>query len=254
MTPLFQSAYDFPNPRITDPEHEGLIAMGADLQPDTLLHAYSIGLFPWFNEDEGEDIAWYSPSPRCVLYPEHYQPSKSLWREMKKSPYRVSLNQHFADVMAGCADVRSYSDSTWIGQSMQHAYQHLHALGYAISVEILDENHRLIGGLYGLKIGRAFFGESMFHRKTNASKIAFFVLAQLCKMSQFKWIDCQLPNEHLMSMGAETLSRDAYLTQLYDEIRRDDVDWSALYQDYPLSNYLDNAHFMYQDNALKMII
>lgn len=253
MIPLFQSAYDFPNPQFADPEHDGLIAIGADLQPETLLHAYSIGLFPWFNEDEGDDIAWYSPSPRCVLYPEHYQPSKSLWREMKKSPYRVSINQRFADVIAGCANVRSYSDSTWIGQSMQHAYQCLHELGYAVSVEILD-NDILIGGLYGLKIGRAFFGESMFHTRTNASKMAFFVLAQICKVCQFKWIDCQLPNEHLISMGAENLSRNDYLAQLFDEIRRDDVDWSALYKDYPLKNYLDIVHFSYKNNRLKMII
>lgn len=253
MQILFQSAYDFPDPRFADPSHEGLIAIGADLQPQTLLHAYSIGLFPWFNEDEGDDIAWYSPSPRCVLYPEQYQPSKSLWREMKKSPYRVSINQHFADVMAGCADVRSYCDSTWIGQSMQYAYQQLHQLGYAFSVEILDGD-ALIGGLYGLKIGQAFFGESMFHRRTNASKMAFFVLAQLCRASGFKWIDCQLPNEHLLSMGAEPLSREEYLTDLQQQIRLADVDWSDLYTPRPLTDYVDITHFHCHEQRLQMLI
>ncbi len=248
MEPLFLSAYDFPDPESADPDHQELIAVGADLQPQTLLHAYSIGLFPWFNE--GEPIAWYSPSPRCVLYPEQYAPSKSLLREMKKSPYHVQINQHFSAVIDGCSAERAYSDSTWIGESMKYAYQQLHQLGYAISIEIMD-NDELIGGLYGVKIGHAFFGESMFHRRTNASKMAFFSLAQLCKFATFKWIDCQLPNDHLLSMGAEPLSRTEYLQQLPVEIRRPVSDWSALYpQRIPIAHFLDETHFNYQHSSL----
>lgn len=239
LLPLFQSAYDFPNPEQADPNHHELIAIGADLEAQTLLHAYSIGLFPWFNE--GEPIAWYSPSPRCVIYPQHYKASKSLIREIKKSSYYVNINHNFAQVIQACSAPRVYSQDTWISPQMQQAYIHLHELGYAISIEIYDE-HQLIGGLYGLKIGQAFFGESMFHTRTNASKMAFFVLNQLCQYSQFKWIDCQLPNDHLMSLGAQTLERREFLQQLPIQIRLADVDWSPLYHNMqPIHTFLTES-------------
>ncbi|MDO4222772.1 MAG: leucyl/phenylalanyl-tRNA--protein transferase [Acinetobacter sp.] len=250
LTPLFLSAYDFPHPECADPHHHELIAVGADLEPQTLLHAYSVGLFPWFNQ--GEEIAWYSPSPRCVLYPQQHQASKSLLREMKKSPYVVKINQHFQDVIRQCAAARAYSNETWIGDDMIHAYQTLHALGYAISVEIWHEQD-LIGGLYGLKIGHAFFGESMFHTRSNASKMAFFVLARLCAMANFKWIDCQLPNEHLMSLGAKTLERKIFLQQLPEQIRQPYSDWSALYDvALPLQDFLSDDVLSYQQFAFTL--
>lgn len=239
LEPLFQSAYDFPQPELADPNHHEFIATGADLTPQTLLHAYSMGMFPWFNE--GDPIAWYSPSPRCVLYPKHYKPSKSLLREMKKSTFMVNINHAFADVIDGCAAVRSYADSTWISPDMKQAYQQLHDLGYAMSIEIYEQN-QLVGGLYGLKIGQGFFGESMFHTRTNASKMAFFVLATLCESSQFRWIDCQFPNEHLLSLGAEILNRRDFLQQLSVQIRKPAVDWSALYhQAVPIQTYVNKS-------------
>lgn len=251
IKPLFQSAYDFPDPEEIDPDHSDLVAIGADLEAITLLHAYSIGIFPWFNE--GDDIRWFSPSPRCVLYPEQYKPSKTLLREMKKAPYTVKINQNFAMVMNNCAAPRAYcGDDTWIGPSMKKAYNELHELGIAISIEIW-ENDEMIGGLYGEKMGQAFFGESMFHKKNNASKMAFFVLAQLCKHSAFKWIDCQLPNEHLISLGAVELERKQFLQQLETQVRLPIIDWSELYTlEIPLQLFLNEDMLYLEDYQLKI--
>lgn len=243
LIPLFQSAYDFPHPELSDPHHQELISIGADLEPQTLLHAYSIGLFPWFNEDE--PISWFSPSPRCILYPKQYHASKSLIREMKKSTYHIKINHAFKEVMQACAASRVYCNETWISPQMQTAYQKLHQLGYAISIEIYD-HLQLIGGLYGLKIGQAFFGESMFHTRSNASKMAFFVLVQLCKLSQFKWIDCQFVNEHLLSLGAQPLSRHEFLQQLPKQIRLPAVDWSPLYTEHLTFNDFFQSHIQHQ--------
>lgn len=254
LEPLFQSAYDFPNPELADPHHHELIAIGADLEPQTLLHAYSIGLFPWFNEHE--PIAWYSPSPRCVIYPHQYKASKSLIREIKKSDYFVNINHEFSQVIYACSAPRAYSEETWISPQMKQAYITLHELGYAISIEIYDQQKQLIGGLYGLKIGQAFFGESMFHTRSNASKMAFFILNQLCKASQFKWIDCQLPNDHLMSLGAEILERHDFLQQLPKQIRLAEIDWSPLYhQMQPLSYFIDEhcLHLQQHDETYQLI-
>lgn len=249
--PLFQSIYNFPNPEQADPEHHELICMGGDLDVNTLLHAYSIGLFPWFNE--GDPIAWYSPSPRCVIYPEHYHPSKSLLREMKKSPYYITVNQHFTDVLEGCAAARNYTNETWINSDIKHAYTQLHHLGYAISIEVLHQ-HQLIGGLYGLKLGQAFFGESMFHTQTNASKMAFFALVQLCKTAQFKWIDCQFVNDHLLSLGAVTLDRHEFLKQLPIQIRLPYSDWTTLYQQkMPICDLIDSTTLQNHDNILYFV-
>lgn len=212
---LANCQFQFPCPIESDPEGLGLIAMGADLAPETLITAYSQGLFPWFNEDE--PIAWWSPEPRCVIVPNDYQPSKSLRRTARNSAWQITLNQAFDEVIHACSLPRSYSEDTWIHEEMIEAYLSLHELGFAHSIEVWQltaTKRQLIGGLYGLKIGRIYFGESMFHRVTDASKVAFWALMRLCEDSDMPLVDCQLPNPHLISLGAKTLPRQQFLSLL----------------------------------------
>ena len=208
--------YDFPNPATIDPDGIGIVALGGDLASETLISAYAQGLFPWFNEDE--PIAWWCPEPRCVMVPAEYIPSKSLRRQAKKERWQLTLNQAFDEVIHACSLPRSNGlpegEHTWIHQEMIDAYGKLHAQGFAHSIEVWDEQGTLVGGLYGLKLGGIYFGESMFHRASNASKMAFWGLMRLCEQSQVALVDCQLPNEHLMSLGATTLPRADFLHQL----------------------------------------
>lgn len=223
--------YDFPNPAIIDPDGVGIVAIGGDLAPETLISAYAQGLFPWFNEDE--PIAWWCPEPRCVMLPTDYVPSKSLRRQAKKERWQLTLDQAFDDVIRACSLPRSNAlnneqpegEHTWIHDEMIEAYTELHAHGFAHSVEVWDDSGQLIGGLYGLKIGNIYFGESMFHRSSNASKLAFWGLMRLCEQSNVALVDCQLPNEHLMSLGAKTLPRADFLTQLDTLIGGHSVQW-----------------------------
>lgn len=214
--------YDFPNPEQADPEGEGLICIGGDLKPTTLLSAYSQGLFPWFNEDE--PICWWSPDPRCIMLPQQFKPSKSLIRNMKKFDYQIRVDQAFEQVIQHCAAPRSYSEQTWISQNFIENYVALHQLGVAHSIEIWEDD-TLIGGLYGLNLGRGFFGESMFNTRTDTSKMAYFALMQLAITENFPWIDCQLPNDHLMHLGAITISRQEFLKSLKKVIHQEKVDW-----------------------------
>lgn len=191
------------------------LGSGADLSPATLLHAYCCGVFPWFEGDE--PICWWSPNPRCVIEPIKFTPSKSLVRCAKKQPWTVTTNLAFVDVMQACIEPRTYTTDTWITQSMQQAYHRLHDLGVAVSIEVWQGTPRqsaLIGGLYGLNIGSLFCGESMFHRVTDASKIAFWALMVLCRRHQIHLVDCQLENAHLMSLGATLMKRDDFRQQL----------------------------------------
>lgn len=212
--------YNFPNPAIVDPDGIGIVAVGGDLAPETLISAYAQGLFPWFNEDD--PIAWWCPEPRCVIVPTDYQPSKSLRKQASRERWQVTLNQAFDDVIHACSlprydgvnDELPEGEHTWIHNEMIEAYTALHAHGFAHSIEVWDDKGQLIGGLYGLKIGRIYFGESMFHHASNASKLAFWGLMRLCVQSKVALVDCQLPNEHLMSLGATTLPRPDFLRQL----------------------------------------
>ncbi|WP_201527485.1 leucyl/phenylalanyl-tRNA--protein transferase [Psychrobacter frigidicola] len=219
--------YNFPNPTDVDPDGVGIVAIGGDLAPYTLISAYAQGLFPWFNEDE--PIAWWCPEPRCVMVPSDYQPSKSLRRQAKRERWQLTLNQAFDEVIHACSLPRSdglpEGEHTWIHEEMIDAYTELHAYGFAHSVEVWDNDGQLIGGLYGLKIGNIYFGESMFHRASNASKLAFWGLMHLCDQSGIALIDCQLPNEHLMSLGAVTLPRRDFLAQLDTLIIGRSVKW-----------------------------
>ena len=234
MTPLSQilasNLFEFPNPIEVDPQHTGLIAMGADLAPATLISAYCQGMFPWFNDDE--PIAWWCPEPRCVIAPSDYNPSKSLRRTAQKNDWQITLNQSFKEVIKNCSLPRSYSEDTWIHEEMRDAYLSLHELGFAHSIEVwqvgdYEDDRQLIGGLYGLKIGSIYFGESMFHHVTDASKMAFWALMRLCEVSDMPLVDCQLPNPHLMSLGAQTLERSEFLQLLPTLTHQLSIDWQT---------------------------
>ncbi len=220
--------YDFPDPAIVDPKGMGIVAIGGDLTPETLISAYAQGLFPWFNDDE--PIAWWCPEPRCVIKPSDYQPSKSLRKQANRVRWQLTLDHAFDEVIHACSLPRSdglneTESHTWIHDEMIEAYTELHAQGFAHSIEVWDEQGALVGGLYGLKIGGIYFGESMFHVASNASKLAFWGLMRLCEQSNVQLVDCQLPNDHLMSLGAMTLSRTEFLTQLDTLLSNDSNKW-----------------------------
>lgn len=188
-------------------EPNGLLAAGGDLSPERLLTAYPRGIFPWY--DEGQPILWWSPAPRCVLRPEALRLSRRMRQYCRRSPAQLMFNQAFGDVVDACADERPSQAGTWITPEMQAAYTQLHELGWAHSVEVWQHD-ALVGGMYGLAIGRVFFGESMFSRIDNASKFAMAGLCQTLINAGFTLIDCQVPSQHLISLGAEHISREAF--------------------------------------------
>ena len=192
-------------------EPDGLLAMGGDLSPERLINAYQRGIFPWFEDDQ--PILWWSPSQRMVLTPGDMHISRSLRKSLRRQNFSLSINHAFAEVIECCAEPRGYSSDTWITATMQDAYLQLHKMGFAHSVEVWQDE-RLVGGLYGLYIGDIFCGESMFHTVTDASKIAFIALQQHLANIGCKLIDCQLHNEHLASLGAIEISREAFIKQL----------------------------------------
>ncbi len=196
-------------PPVEESEDCGLLAVGGDLSPERLLMAYSLGIFPWYNP--GDPILWWSPDPRCVLFPENIHRSRSLKRFMTKSSYRISFDENFAAVIYWCRGLRAGLDGsgTWITPEMRSAYIRLHDLGFAHSVECWDGD-QLVGGLYGVAIGRCFFGESMFSRQTNASKVVLVHLMEHLKEKGYLLLDCQQTTDHLLSMGAEEISRDHF--------------------------------------------
>lgn len=194
---------------MTDPE--GLLAIGATLSPQRLESAYRRGIFPWYSP--GEPILWWSPDPRAIIVPARFHVSRSLQRQLRRRDHHVSLDTAFEAVVAACAAPRLDQPGTWITPEMADAYCRLHERGLAHSIEVWRDD-RLIGGLYGVSTGRAFFGESMFSHATNGSKIALAWL--LCQLDiwQFDFLDCQMPTDHLLSLGAETLPRRRFLLQL----------------------------------------
>ena len=199
----------FPHPRRAEPE--GLLAVGGDLSPQRLLLAYSLGIFPWYNE--GEPLLWWSPDPRCVLFPDELKISRSLAKLLRRQTFRVTTDRAFAEVIDACAGLRQHREGTWITAEMREAYCRLHALGYAHSVEAWRDGI-LVGGLYGVCLGRCFFGESMFFKEANASKVAFVTLVLQLRKIGCVLVDCQLPSDHLASFGARLLSREEFLRQL----------------------------------------
>ena len=241
------AAWHFPDPAQTDPHGEGLVAVGADLEPATILAAYQAGIFPWFNPDD--PICWWSPEPRCIIRPDTYKPSKTLIRSLKKNQYTLTLDQDFAAVMRACAGARAYAEGTWINEGIIAGYCGLHEVGLAHSVEVWEQVSNdqlpiLVGGLYGVQIGRAFFGESMFSLRTDVSKMAFYFLMQLCAASEFPFVDCQLPNTHLMSLGATTLPRAQFLHELSQVLRQPAPNWQLLQNhQFPCNQLLTDTLF-----------
>jgi len=192
-------------------EPNGLLAAGGDLSAQRLLHAYRHGIFPWYNP--GEPILWWSPNPRCVLYTERLHLSRSLSKQLRRQDYEVSFDRAFDAVIDACAAPRRNSSGTWISQEMRLAYSRLHRLGHAHSVEVWQEN-QLIGGLYGVAIGQMFYGESMFSRTPNGSKIAFAWLVEQLRNWGYPLVDCQVHNQHLVTLGAEEIPRTTFLREL----------------------------------------
>ncbi|WNC70300.1 leucyl/phenylalanyl-tRNA--protein transferase [Thalassotalea nanhaiensis] len=207
----------FPPHQFALNEPNGLIAMGGDLSPERLIQAYSNGIFPWFNDND--PILWWSPDPRAVIKIADLKVNRSLKKFINKSPYRVTLNQNFNQVIAQCANAPFRNDDTWILPDMLNAYRLLHQQGFAHSVEVWHDNE-LVGGLYGVAINGFFSGESMFYTKTNASKIALVSLINLLKLIEVEFIDCQIQNPFLESMGAVDISRDEFLQLKSNELNR----------------------------------
>jgi len=196
----------FPDPdqALTDPD--GLLAVGGDLSVERLLCAYRQGIFPWYQDDQ--PILWWSPNPRAVLFPSELHVSRSLRRTLRKNRFTVSINQDFAGVIAGCATERS-DTGTWITADMVRAYRQLHDAGHAHSMEVWRDD-QMVGGLYGVNIGRVFFGESMFSRQTDASKVALVLLICICRELSIDLVDCQLASSHLASLGSRQISRQEF--------------------------------------------
>ncbi len=204
-------------PPVEEAEDIGLLAVGGDLSSPRLLLAYSLGIFPWFNP--GEPILWWSPDPRCVLFPEQIHVSRSLRKVMNRGDLRVTFDQDFAGVISACRQLRSL-EGTWITPEMQQAYVRLHHLGFAHSVECWQQD-RLVGGIYGVSLGRCFFGESMFSRVDNASKVALVVLCQALRQQKFRLVDCQQTSSHLLSLGATEIDRSSFCRLLSEGLLDD---------------------------------
>ncbi|MDD3448788.1 MAG: leucyl/phenylalanyl-tRNA--protein transferase [Gammaproteobacteria bacterium] len=199
---------EFPDPELALREPDGLLAAGGDLGPERLLAAYREGIFPWFSD--GQPILWWSPDPRAVLFPGQIRIARSLRKTLKSHRYRASMDTDFAAVIAACAEPRPGQEGTWITAAMRDAYLRLHQLGVAHSVEVWEDGS-LVGGLYGVAIGRVFFGESMFTRARDASKVALVHLAGQLRDWGFPLIDCQQTTGHLLSMGAVEIPRREFL-------------------------------------------
>ena len=210
--PLFRLTDELIFPPATLAEEDGLLAIGGDLSVPRLLLAYSSGLFPWSNE--GDPLLWWSPDPRCVFEPGGMRVSRSLSKTMRQNRYQVSFNKAFEQVIVSCASVRVEDGTgTWINEHLHRSFVALHRLGYAHSIECWQDDV-LVGGLYGLCLGRCFFGESMFHLERDASKVALFHLVKRAEILNFELVDCQLSNEHLLSLGASLITRSEFLQRL----------------------------------------
>jgi leucyl/phenylalanyl-tRNA--protein transferase len=194
--PPTSEALDYPN---------GLLAVGRELSTERLLDAYSRGIFPWY--DEPQPVLWWTPDPRSILLPDELHISRSLRKALRRDEFVLSLDQRFEQVVNECAELRGDGLGTWIGPDMLSAYCELHRLGHARSIEVLDRDGALVGGLYGISMGRVFFGESMFSQVTDASKVAMVALVHILRRGGYGLIDCQVESDHLNSLGAHNVSR-----------------------------------------------
>lgn len=225
--PLIRSEFVFPNPRFA-PDNMP-IAFGGDLSPTRLLLAYKMGIFPWFNE--GDPILWWSPNPRTILLLNEYKSQKSLLKIIKKGIFEIRVDYDFLGTIIGCQKAkRSLENGTWITDAIIEAYYELHKLGYAHSFETYLDN-KLVGGLYGVSLGRAFFGESMFSNISNASKVALYHLVLFCKKYSFDFIDAQVRTEHMINQGAKDIDRELFLNMLEETLKKETISgsWMELY-------------------------
>ena len=211
--PVYQLIPEIPLfPPIEEAEDDGLLAVGGDLTKERLLGAYRRGIFPWY--EVGQPILWWSPDPRLVLFPDDLKISRSLRKVLRKDPFEIRFDNAFHEVIKACADVRTkQGEKTWIIPEMQQAYTELHQEGYAHSVESWLDG-KLVGGLYGISMGKCFFGESMFSTINNSSKVALVALAEFSMQVGIKLIDCQMPTPHLLSLGAREIKREIFLQML----------------------------------------
>ena len=206
------------NKRYFPPTHEaliepnGLLAIGGDLTPERLLNAYKLGIFPWY--ESPNPILWWTPNPRSVLFLNELHISRSMRKILKRKEYRVVFDKDFSKVIEQCASTRKSYGGTWLSQDMQQAYIDLHNIGIAHSISIYDLNGALQGGLYGIALGKIFFGESMFTITPNMSKVALIELVNILTINNFQLIDCQIETNHLTSLGARSISRDDFETLL----------------------------------------
>ena len=199
-------------PPVQMADEDGLLAIGGDLSVDRLLLAYKNGIFPWYNEDD--PICWWSPDPRCVLFPDKLKISKSMQQVLRQNKFRFTINKNFREVITACKTTnRKDGFGTWINEDIIDAYTNLNKIGIALSAETWM-NGNLVGGLYGVKLGNVFFGESMFSTESNASKFAFIKLVQHLQLSGLQIIDCQMKTEHLLSLGAEMIDRNLFLEMI----------------------------------------
>jgi leucyl/phenylalanyl-tRNA--protein transferase len=212
MIPWLDETADFPPVESALTSPNGLLAAGASLAPEKILSAYRRGIFPWYSP--GDPILWWSPSPRMVLMTDEFHCSRSLRKRLRSGGYEVRFDQRFNDVVCHCAGTpRPGQDGTWISAEMQAAYGTLHELGHAHSVEVIIDG-KLAGGLYGIALGRMFFGESMFSLVTDASKIAVAHLVDFLRQHRFAMIDCQMETPHLASLGARTIARSLFIARV----------------------------------------
>ncbi|MBF0302622.1 MAG: leucyl/phenylalanyl-tRNA--protein transferase [Desulfamplus sp.] len=216
---LSNSSIQFPPPHLA--RYDGLICVGGDLTSQRLIKAYQNGIFPWFSE--GDPILWWSPDPRLVLYPDKINISRSLNKKIRKQCFTITMDTAFEEVIVACSQYRGEKrKSTWLVDEMVKAYRDLHKLGYAHSVESWQDG-KLAGGLYGVSLGRIFFGESMFSYISDASKVALASLCGYLKQQNFDLIDCQVTSEHLLSMGAEEISRRGFIRQLKSSLKHESI-------------------------------
>jgi leucyl/phenylalanyl-tRNA--protein transferase len=221
---LSETDLDFPDVSTALDDPNGLLAASEDLTEERLLAAYQRGIFPWY--DEGQPVLWWSPDPRCVIAPLSFTPSKSLGKRLRRKDYEIRIDTDFETVIEECSK-RSNGEGTWITDDICEAYTALHYSGHAHCIECYIDNE-LAGGLYGIGMGDLFFGESMFHRKTDASKIAFTSLMRVMADNDSPMVDCQLTNPHLLSLGAYEIPRSQFITALETGIAADPIDWAAL--------------------------
>lgn len=223
MIPFLGPTDPFPPVEHALDEPDGLLAAGASLSPRRLVEAYRHGIFPWFNE--GDPILWWSPNPRTVLRPSRVHVSHSLRKRLRKEAFFITIDRAFTRVLEGCAAPRSHEAGTWLSVPMRRAYASLHATGFAHSIEVWMDGE-LAGGFYGVALGRMFFGESMFTRRTDASKIAMVRLAAQLARWEFPLIDCQLETEHLLSLGAERMPRSEFVAEVAQLVREAAPVWA----------------------------